>query len=248
MNVYLSELQAGLSSIAAGIMPYQLIKPADISCAIDKLGDTLKKAGAPLRIMQRDPAFYYGAATFLANIVDGRDIWLTLKVPVGMRENMDLYKVNVFGVPFENHTLLIKDLPAYFMADASTASRSEEVVFQAIEAEDLIQCTGKHHLVCDLLLNAQPVSTSTACVAAVWIDNQRSVETNCQTVIVPQSRQPIARPMSNGRVLFVDVKEFTKTCHGQATTTKRGCTFCMITLPCNCMISTSLRHKHNRAE
>jgi hypothetical protein len=45
--------------------------------------------------------------------------------------------------------------------------------------------------------------------------------------------------MSNGRVLFVDVKEFTKTCHGQATTTERGCTFCMITLPCNRMISTS---------
>ncbi|KAH3781556.1 hypothetical protein DPMN_159387 [Dreissena polymorpha] len=58
-----------------------------------------------------------------------------------MREHMDLYRVNVFGVPFKNHTVVIKDLPAYLMADASTASRTEEVVFQAIEAHDLNQCT-----------------------------------------------------------------------------------------------------------
>ncbi|KAH3839802.1 hypothetical protein DPMN_113239 [Dreissena polymorpha] len=238
INQYLSDLQVGLDHVAAGIMPYQLIKPADISSVMDRLEDTLKKAGSPLRILQRDPAFYYRSATFLANIVGGRDIWVTLKVPVGMRTDMDLYRVLVFGVPFENHTVLIKDLPAYFMVDASTASRTEEVVFQAIDAEDIAQCTGKHHRVCDLVLNAQPASDSTACVAAVWMDDQQKVETNCNTVILPESRRPIARPMANGRVLFVDVKDFNKTCNGKPTTIESGCTFCMVTLPCNCMIST----------
>ncbi|KAH3839799.1 hypothetical protein DPMN_113236 [Dreissena polymorpha] len=78
INQYLSDLQAGLDHVAAGIMPYQLIKPADISSVMDRLEDTLKKAGSPLRILQRDPAFYYGSATFLANIVGGRDIPLII--------------------------------------------------------------------------------------------------------------------------------------------------------------------------
>ncbi|KAH3738574.1 hypothetical protein DPMN_045212 [Dreissena polymorpha] len=235
---YLTELQAGLYHLAAGNLPYHLIKPVDIARVIDQLEDTLKKAGSPLRILQRDPTWYYGSATFLTHIVGDRDIWVTLKVPVGMKTDMDLYRVLVFGVPFENHTVLIKDLPAHFMADSSTAYRTEEVVFQAIDTEDIAQCTGKHHRVCDLVLNAQLVSTSTACIAAVWMDDQRKVESNCLRVIVPESRRPIARPLANGRVLFVDVKDFTKTCHGKPTTLESGCTFCMVRLPCNCMIST----------
>ena len=75
---YLTELQAGLYHLAAGNLPYHLIKPVDIARVIDQLEDTLKKAGSPLRILQRDPAFYYGSATFLANIVGGRDIPLII--------------------------------------------------------------------------------------------------------------------------------------------------------------------------
>ncbi|KAH3738563.1 hypothetical protein DPMN_045201 [Dreissena polymorpha] len=238
INQYLSDLQAGLDHIAAGNMPYHLIKPADITSVMDRLEDTLKKAGSPLRILQRDPTFYYGSATFLTHIVGDRDIWVTLKVPVGIRTDMDLYRVLVFGVPFENHTILIKNLPANFMADSSTTSRTEEVVFQAIDAEDIAQCIGKHHRVCDLVLNAQPVSTSTACIAAVWMDDQRKVETNCKRVILPESQRPIARPLANGSFFFVDVKDFNKTYHGKPTTLESGYTFCMVTLPDNCMIST----------
>ncbi|KAH3871968.1 hypothetical protein DPMN_035183 [Dreissena polymorpha] len=43
--------------------------------------------------------------------------------------------------------------------------------------------------------------------------------------------------MSNRKVLFVDVAEFQKTCHGQATTTEPGCAFFMVMLPCTCVIS-----------
>ncbi|KAH3768262.1 hypothetical protein DPMN_169474 [Dreissena polymorpha] len=70
------------------------------------------------------------------------------------------------------------------------------------------------------------------------MDNQRNVETNCQTVILPHSRRPMW-PMANGSVLFVDIKDFNKTCHGKLTTIERGCKFCIVTLPCNCIISTS---------
>ncbi|KAH3730451.1 hypothetical protein DPMN_056439 [Dreissena polymorpha] len=55
---------------------------------------------------------------------------------------MDLYRVNVFGVPIENHTTIIRDMPAYFMADASTVSKTNAVVFQAIvEVQLLERCT-----------------------------------------------------------------------------------------------------------
>ncbi|KAH3871972.1 hypothetical protein DPMN_035187 [Dreissena polymorpha] len=69
--------------------------------------------------MQHDLAFYFHAATILANIVYSRNIWVTLKVQVGMMTDM------------------IKDLPAYFMAHPSTASRTEDAVFQAIEADNV---------------------------------------------------------------------------------------------------------------
>lgn len=227
---YVEDLIAAVNDLSVGTLPRRLDTERMLAEVISHLTD--KYADNPsINVLHREPNYYYSHGSVLSHVVGDRDIWITLKIPMGPKVNYNLFKVKTFPVPVGEHTTSIEDLPDYVMVskDAQT--------FQGLRYSDLDGCDGRFIRYCPFPTELRVVRDDVSCVSALLQNSYKMVNRQCKIYVSKAANQPMLKHLTTFRFLVSNFVTINVQCHPATTeTVQDGCKFCLLDVPCNCRI------------
>jgi len=149
---------------------------------------------------------------------------------------LDLYKVLVFPVPLNSsstHATQITNLPPFI----AISKDGNNYKYVELSTDNINACLRfSHALYCSshLPLNIQPLNS---CPVSLFTGNKSNINANCNFGYFSNRITPAVTQLNETHFLVFNTSDITLDCPDR-TTNVSGCHFCIITVPCNCSIST----------
>ena len=235
----LREIDAAIDQLSTGNLPAALLPYSELAYALETVASVQLKSGHHYGLLHRDPHYYYRHGDYVANLVDGQ-IWITLKVPVGIQNQYGLYRIRALALPAGQHSTRLSGLSDYALV---TADRS---LFQLVSMSDVVRCRGMIQpagtKACPLVENARPTARSNTCEAALIRGDSGLVAERCKVDVHPDGFEPQLLHVADSQVLVVGQHNLTLHCDGQLRMDVPGCDFCTFSLPCHCTLEAADGH------
>lgn len=228
----LHTIEEAISRLSRGHLTDVLIDDNTLRDVFSHLNNMQAHVGKDFRFLFTDPEHFYRQSSFVAYI-NGTDVWITLRLPIGLDKPMDLYKVHVWAVPTHNgsnHGTRIHGLPDFL------AMNSDKNQYTGLTTGDYSRCHGDNILICPFSKPLKDVDDG-LCVDALVDNDIINIQRECQVFASSNSIRPNMQAITNDRLLIQKLDLINMQCGTQAKVIK-GCHSCLIHVPCNCIVTS----------
>ena len=228
LNDQLEKFQFGIDQAKKGLFTSFLVDVHSLHPVINNI--TLHAAQKGLKLALQDDDMYDVRKIALHRV--NNSVYITVAFPVSpVSSFFHLFSTHVFAVPVNgtsDHSTIIQNFPDYFAVSPHSHRHMH------LSSTQLSQCSGVSQLHCPLLLTAisQP-----SCASAIFADDTNLVKTLCRFQFQTKSVEPYVQEIDIGKVLIVNINKLNLTCDGIVSPIP-GCKLCLITVPCNCSLTT----------
>lgn len=209
-----------------------LLTPHILKSSIDQVQSIISAKFPKFHISTKDPLFYYSMGEFLFTRLH-TELYLTLKIPISpFQQPMSMYKVYTFPVPVNsssNHATQLIDLPPYFLHTADNQHHA------TITFQQLTLCEGTSTRYCNFNI-AMKATASPSCLSGVFFNQKKTVNDLCDFRFLTSMLPPAMYELSPSSLLLYRTPMLALDCaNGQQIL--KGCSFCVIKIPCQCSIT-----------
>lgn len=241
LKVRLTESFSGIIDLFSHKLNVNMVNPVILNNTLYTLANQLKSKFNKIQVQHFDLAYYYSTHDVIFNH-DAKHLYITVNIPLkNINDNIfDVYQIISVYIPINstsNLTTKIKGLPRYFGVSASTH-------YIEMSDFDLTSCSGDKMKRCQ---DVMPIKQNTmeSCSLSLYLDETNNIERLCN-IIMTNRQDSKAIPLGNGEY-FITVNNdtyFTESCYGindinSQTSKIKGCSFCIISPKCNCIIISS---------
>lgn len=231
VNTVISSLQ----SLIEGKLTPVLIPIYSLHKTIQDINHILATNYSRFTLVNKEPQWYYQHATFhFGTDIDTNSIYITIKFPVSPeKEPLKLYEIISLPVPINatsSHATMLLNLPQYL------AITSHQQYYVTMEKADLATCKKHGTYLCSFNKALTPV-TQMSCVMGLFANDKSVVNKFCDFRFMENHLSPTAIELSATSVLIYNSFNLVIDCP-KYQDIKHGCSMCVMTLPCQCSITT----------
>ncbi|XP_060071257.1 uncharacterized protein LOC132551165 [Ylistrum balloti] len=179
------------------------------------------------------PSFYYKHAKFTI-FRRFSNILISVQFPI-TTVTLQLFKLNTFPIPLNKTTKHGTQL--HTSKDHLLLSQDGNL-FSEVSSKDLQSCSQSNHIWhCDqhyILRN----DTRRSRLFSLFHGKKSDINDNCIFHFVQDIIQPSIIQLNHSHLVLINVSDITLTCKNSKTAEK-GCSFCIIAIPCRCSLSSS---------
>ena len=85
MIMHLREVSESIRSMSRGVFPQHLISDAQLKMAIRNIKKMVRRSDPNFSVLHPDPDYFHKFGSFVAFLSKDSNIWITLKIPVGLK-------------------------------------------------------------------------------------------------------------------------------------------------------------------
>ena len=193
--IYLEHLDMQLNMLSLGHLSPSTIAPENLRLLLLEIRAHLP----PYLKLPEDPNTklldYYRFLSCSTLMMNDRII-IVLSVPLlDFDGDYEVYKVYNLPVPSRNRSGMVVEYQLEAEALAINAERTKYTVLGSGEAN---KCVSKLVTFCDVKNSVYPINLSRLCIVALFMKNEESIRENCNLVVKPNARLPIAVCVTDG--------------------------------------------------
>ena len=230
MDFTLTLMHSAITDLSQGILSDHLVSEKDFRALFEELDKVKQGMGNDFHFMvENQRQFHVGSSTFA--FVNGSDLWITVKIPVGIMKPLHLYRVHSWSTPVyakSQHATIIQDLPEYMVVSQGMA----KVGFLTLD--QLQSCSMGEIISCPFMLPLRE-RYGPHCIDNLFRGVEKYIMETCTFAFEANVIAPLLLPVGQGKVLFQNIRTVTVRC-GKDRRTMRGCNSCLMQLPCNCVV------------
>ncbi|XP_062574148.1 uncharacterized protein LOC134235987 [Saccostrea cucullata] len=230
------KLSAAIQSLLEGKITPFLIPKFLITRTLSNINFKLRKSYKNFYLIHTDYSFYYSHEKFLY-ARDKGSLFITVKFPISaQKQPLQLFKVISLPVPTspnvtsDMHATQILSTPDYF------AITSHHDYFVSLSAEDLVNCDNGPTILCNSNRALTPI-TEPDCTMALYSNDVKQVQKLCDFRFITSLLKSNIFEITSTSVLLYNTPTLVLDCPKEQKVLK-GCTFCIIHIPCRCSLST----------
>lgn len=229
----LEHVKLGIHDITKGKLSPFLLSPDILHSSLRQVQDILSNKFTQFHISHKDPLHYYSQGDFIFTRLHSH-LYLTLKIPISPYVRpVSIYKVFSFPVPVNsssNHATQLLDTPEYFI------TTEDNQHYATMTSNQLSHCSGTTTLFCTFNI-ALTASASPNCLSSIFFNQKEDTAKLCDFRFLLNSLKPSISEISTSHVLLYQTTTIALDCSSSQKILK-GCTFCVMKIPCRCSIST----------
>ncbi len=218
-------------------LPLELMPVSQLRLVLAKVSSDLKKTYPSFELSHKGPAYYYSTArTF--SLRTRKYLVIHIQLPIQARNtHFKLYNVLSFGLPVNATAKMytkITNLPRFFgiSDDRHSYIVIDDMAYSTCQGQLLSSC-----------VKGLPIfdKSQASCISALFYDDSYSIIEQCD--VLYSSKSPGNNIVNlGGNKFLVSSKEDDDTwmsqCGGEPPVRVEPCSFCVITLKCNCGLTT----------
>ncbi len=223
----------GVYSLMQGKLSPSLIPPSVIHKLVDHINHQLSENSPGFHILHTHSARYYDNNNFVyARHNDS--VYITLSIPVTSSHAVyQLYRAISFPVAL-NHTTMqasqLVDVPQY------VAVSKQSNMYMELDSFQYDMCSGERTKYCSVMPPQRSVVQSPSCVTAIFFQHVPLIKQLCDFKLIPGGLKPQVTEIEPSLLLLSDIKSVTFTCPQMLGKVQKGCSFCVISVPCKCSV------------
>lgn len=239
MRLYTERLKASYNKLLAacnelieGKLPESLIPYKVLAATISNISKEVKLHR--YRLFSKDPLFYYKYGNFKF-FRHSNNLYITVMFPIMVENNhLSLYKILTYPVPINatsTHASKIADLPTFL------AIAKNKQYYVELDSTTLGNCKTFHNkILCSNTISLTPIDYK-QCSISLLEGHKTNIHTYCNFHFIPNAFTPSLRQLNETHFMLFNTSTLILNCPLQ---TKQipGCQFCLITIPCNCSITS----------
>lgn len=229
----LNKLEFALQTLIEGRVSPVLIPKQVLSNALHEIKYILTSSYPNFHLTNMHVSHYYTTSNFMF-MRNNSKLYITLRFPISSHAHpLHLYKVISLPVPINaslTHATKLLDLPDYF------AITHKHDFYTHLSSDQLTRCQFGEVITCDLNLALTSVNLTT-CLTALYNNDKLNVHKLCNFRFLDNFLIHDIIELSPTSVLVYSGDTLTLDCPRNRTTLP-GCRLCVITLPCQCSLST----------
>ena len=234
---HLREVRQTINDLAQGIFPQSTISERQLKKAISRVSRLVRKTNPDYSVVHDDPMYFNIHRSVEAQLANSSDIWITLKIPVGLNSNASkIYRIDRHPIPFSNGTnpaTKIQELPDYVAIQGTEGS---ELKIAPMTRDQLRDCKfDDEEFSCDTLQFYDIREDS--CLSAILKDNATLIYSMCEFYFYKEHLEPGFTAITKSSVMLYHVDSIKLACNGYEPYNQPGCTFCVLHVPCNCIVT-----------
>lgn len=227
---YLASLKADLKNLIRGQLGIDIIPPVVLNSFFINATEQARSLG--LQFVDTNPINYYRKSSYVLTL-HNNSIWITMKFALG--KPLNLYQVLVWPMPVGDnfkHGTIVEDLPNFVGI--------EDENYMEFDAGEIARCDKDKNLIkCEKQKPLLSTMRTRSCTAAMILGNQQEIKEYCKLTLQKNAIQPTIRTISDDKILVQDVSTMKLNCNNEPEKTMDGCKTCILTVPCDCVITTS---------
>ena len=224
-----------VNQLAYGRISPLLIQNKEIGVVMRSITKMLTDANDLQQLIYPDPKTFHQHSSFVVHR-KRFDLWISLKFPVAHIEKNDLYRLAVYPVPIEKgklHSTVVNGLPDYVVV------KDQGWKYARITAAQYMECKVESTMTtCPFPLVFDTMERD-ACLSGLYNNNGELIHRHCDFRYFQDNIKSGFQMVTNTKALVYDLStgSFTVNCNGKTHSVK-GCNFCLLDVPCNCVIKT----------
>lgn len=237
-NLY--RIRQAILELKKGYISPVLVSDEEFQLALDKIAAKASISTGYNRLLHKDAEFYRRQGSFILRYQRySKQIWLTLKFPMGTSVKETLYEVKTLPVPLKpnsDHATKITSMPP-FIVERRSLSGFYYAVPEISQLSKYCKTMGNFNRECKINFEYKSFSLPT-CVAAVLKGNDDLIHRHCSFELL-RDHLKVNVPfisISADEILITRKEEITMHCpYGNHLI--MGCNYCQMKVPCGCHIS-----------
>lgn len=231
------EILSGIHSmITHHLSPY--IVQADILMTIlQNVTNILRNKYPDFQILTSNPQYYYTERIIYGR--HGNSLYATINIPLSTARNtFDVYEVFKFPIPINStsdHVTILHDNPSYFAIETTNN------VYMEITKQQYETCIGRDLRHCPIFW-PRKLSSNPSCLMALFNDDTQNIQSQCQFQFVPNGIQTNVFELFPAHFVLTNASDIILSCPHKPLQSLAPCMFCIITLPCQCIMRVSDIH------
>ncbi|XP_069110091.1 uncharacterized protein [Argopecten irradians] len=224
------ELLMGILSTMQGKLSPLLIPHNTLSDVLLYITENVARHG--FHLTHSHPTFYYRNAKFTI-FRRFSNILISVQFPITTLK-LKLYQVHSFPIPLNHtsrHATQLGNVNDYVLLSP------DEQLFREINSKDLESCSESNHIWhCDKQIVLRN-DTGNSCLLSLFHGNKSSINKNCIFHFVQDTILPSLIQLNSSHFVMINITEITLMCEDK-TYVEKGCSFCIISIPCKCSLSS----------
>jgi hypothetical protein len=229
-------LRSALFSVQHGELTPDLIPVQRVTLIINKIRQHLRHNHIPLRLIRTSPNQIYNSKDFFAWRVN-TTIYISIKFPLSsLPTPLVLYKTAKIPliVHNQNHSTILTQIPNYF-----AWGRDSDYYMQWDHKPEL---TASRIYYVDSTTEPLRHRETDTCLTAIMNNKLASINTLCQSVLLPFTTKSAVFILAPSRLLLINVKSYVIFCQN-GTNQRYGETEAkVVTIPCGCTFDSAWGH------
>ncbi|XP_048259087.1 uncharacterized protein LOC125384301 [Haliotis rufescens] len=231
----LQEFKFGVLDLVQGKLSPLLISPAILTTTINHIKHILHNKYNGFKLLDGNTNFYYNHGKFLYAKTKSNKLYVTVKFPLAASDTtFNLYRIVSLPIPVNESTSHATQLLNLSPLIAISTNKQFSTI---LDSEQLSQCYGSDTLHCPFRMSLQ-TRTHTSCEMALYHNSKDEIKSHCNFRFLLHEKKSQLIEITPSKLLVYNTPLLTLTCpEGQKIIS--GCTFCMISLPCLCSVTTA---------
>ena len=233
LHTMLNEIETGFYDLVEGKLSPFLLPESIIHQTINEIQSLLHKKYPGLYLTLKSPSDIYKSSRFIFARQESK-VYITVKFPMSPHSKpLSLFRVLSFPVPVNatsDHATQILDLPEYF------ALTYDHQFYTTFQGNELLPCTKEKHLSCRFNKVLSP-QTHKTCIMALFANDKTLVHKHCDFRFHLNHLSAQIVELSKSTILVYQSKLLELNCKNERKMIN-GCTFCLMSIPCECSVST----------
>ena len=228
-------LNIGVKDLIHGRLTPLLIPPSIMRDTVSNISQALNTRHPMFQLLKTNlKQIYRSTKRILSRHRNG--LYVTLQFPLIAitASPFTVYKVTSIPVPINsssNHATQLLDLHPYF-----AISRDRNHFLELSEVQ-ISQCKGYGQKHCPSLF-AQRDTSENSCILAIFLQNSQDIKQLCNFRTIQNAIKPSMEPLDAERILMTKISSLDVHCQTYQKTI-RGCTQCIMHVPCQCSLVKS---------
>ena len=234
----LRELDQSIQAMARGEFPQSFRTVKQIRQAARAIHRVLRKKFPNYSLLHSEPEYFHRHGSFVAQIDNNSDIWITLKFPIGLSATASkLYRIDTYPVPVSqvsSDATSITGLPEYVVIRNTV---DDQVEYASKTHGQVTECSYKDtRFACQFDLKFIDINED-SCLASLLVDDSAKIHSFCEFLYFRGHIKAGFVPLTGSLLLLYNVDKLTLMCGNGQIYTETGCHFCAFHVPCNCEVT-----------
>ena len=236
--LHLRELDQTIQAMSRGEFPKLFISDKRIRQAGRAKHKVLRKKFPNYSLLHSEPEYFHRHGSFVAQIDNNSNIWITLKFPIGLSATASkLYRIDTYPVPVSqgsSDATRITGLPEYVVIRNMV---DDQVEYASMTHGQVNECSYKGtSFACQFDLKFIDINED-SCLASLLVDDSAKIHSFFEFLCFRDHVKAGFVPLTGSLLLLYDVDKLTLKCGNGQIYTETGCHFCAFHVPCNCEVT-----------